>query len=376
MVNGLIVVILYIIISLVSLCIVRYQYLRFCRHNNQESNIKTENKISYLAIIFISFLFTILNVVSTRLSSVYGSDRSNYAYEFTGARSVNSIGLEFIFKVVKSFHGNIETVFYLTTFICMFLTLVAYKKSLKADYKVFMLLLTSESVIYTFTALKQCYACAFACLFFIFAIEDRTKKGAILSFICAGLAFIFHTSGAILFPIMIILRIKKLSAKKRMLLIALSITSIVFLQPILIVFNKVIGPIFPILSYKIELYMVQGNDNEGVSAIAFIKYLPVYYIALLGIVKRKYYSILIENYNRYLIVAIIGAGLVAYSVVSYWFSRFTGIFYLPIFIFYNLINSKSKIKSNGLINNIIVYGAGSVVLIRKILLIFINYGAF
>ena len=181
----------------------------------------------------------------------------------------------------------------------------------------------------------------------------------------------FHISGVLLFPLLILLR-QKISQNMTIIIIFMIVVITFALKPILLSLREVIGIFFPIYVMKINNYFIIGQHNQDASMISFIKYLPIYYIAILGIIKRKKYSFLIENYNKYLLLSIMAACLVAYSMVSYWFARFAGLFYLPIFLFYNLLNNRISSRTSCYFNNIIVYGVGIVIVIRKIILIFIN----
>lgn len=375
MVNGLLVVGFYILISFISLFLVRREDNRCLRKNKIQTNMIPGKKISYYTIFLISILFTLFNVFVTSISSGYGSDRLNYAYEFTGARSSTSIALDYIFEIVNRCGGSIRTVFYMTTFICVFLTLLAYKKSSRVNSNVFFLLLTSEWILFTLTALKQAYACAFACLFFVYSIEDMTRKGTFKAILCAVVASLFHISGLILFPILLLIKKKNMEKKALLVWLLVLVVGIACLKPLMLMVSNVIDGFMPIYANKIENYFLNdGNTVETASAFAFIKYLPVYFVTFLGFVYRKRCSSMIDGYNKFLFISALSSCLVAYSAVSYWFSRFTGIFYFPIFVLYNLVSSGFVNKKRKLFYDLVVYGGGIVVLIRKLILIFVNYG--
>ena len=215
MIKGIVVLITYIFISLISICLVYTDEIKY-------NKMKLKNRLSIFTILMVSLLFTFFNIFSTNIASEYGSDRINYAYEFTGVRSTGSIAMDFLFKIFKNFGGNIEIFFYFTTFTCVFLTLLAYRISKRTNYKVFILLLTSEWILFTITALKQTYACAFSCFFFIFLTEYENKKyGTIFIIAFAIIASMFHITGLILFPLIILTRIKKITEKELIILLIL-----------------------------------------------------------------------------------------------------------------------------------------------------------
>lgn len=366
--KGISVAALYMLISFISYVIVKYQYIKSEQNNRP--------KISWFYMVVISLMFTYLNWYSTGLSDVYGSDRINYMFEFSGKRSSNSLGLDCIFFITKNIGGNIENVFYVTTFLCVFIILLAYKISIYADYNFFALLLTGEVIINSFTSLKQSYACAFAYMFFVFALEGKSRKRMLLSLCFLVLSCIFHVAGAILIPVYILLLIKKYDVKKLTLCILMIVVLTIYMNPVLVSISDSIVDTFPVLAYKIRLYMVENYSTYEGSSMAFIKYMPIYYITMLGLVRRKRLVNKIENYNKYMLVSVVATSIIMYSSISYWFSRFTGMFYFPIFMFFILMNKESHNAFNKFIHSSIVYGVGMIILIRKIILIFINYGFF
>lgn len=375
MVNGLLVVGSYIMVSTLSLFLIRQESSSYFRKIRIQDNVHSKEKVSYYTIVLISAFFTLFNVFVTLISDGYGSDRLNYAYEFTGARSSTSVALDYIFKIVNRCGGSIKTVFYMTTFICVFVTLLAYKKSSRVNSNVFCLLLTSEWILFTLTALKQAYACALAYLFFVYAIEDMTRKGTFKAILCAGIASLFHISGLILFPVLLLIKKRNMKKKTLFVWMFLLVIGILAFEPLMLMMANIIDNFMPIYAQKIKNYFSEeGNIVDEASRFAFIKYLPIYYVTFLGFVYRKRYSMAIEGYNKFQFISTLSTCLVAYSMVSYWFSRFAGIFYFPIFVFYNLISSRIHNKKKKLLSDLIVYGGGTVVLLRKILLIFINYG--
>ena len=177
--NGIIVLFLYFLICIISSLFINADYKRY------RSNGRSKVKIKISSMIIIATLFSVLNwFITVYISNgVLGSDRLNYNVEFQGVRSVGSPGLQWIFDIVLRLGGDIYWVFYLTTFITCYLTLVAYRRSQMATPKFMVLLFVSEYIFFTFTGLKQAYAVAFSYLFFVNAIENKTLKGNVLCII-------------------------------------------------------------------------------------------------------------------------------------------------------------------------------------------------
>ena len=376
MINGILMMAIYGFVSFVSYLIIKQNYVIYV--NNGNNGGLKEKKLGTLRIIIISSLFTSLNWFATKILSnnFLGSDRLNYSIEFSGVRSVQSPGLQFVFDIVKKFGGDIYSIFYITTFITVFITLIAYRRSKLASPKLITLLLVSEYVFFSFTGLKQSYAASFSFLFFVNAIEDKTKKGFLLCVFDILLAIIFHSSGYILIPLLVILRIGREKKKRFYFITIVAVLSLVFLPNIMQFISARIGSFLPILSFKIEKYFgdVSGGLDNQWSAI--VKYFPFFYVSIWGIANRKRFKNTIENYDSFLLMSVIGSLMVFYSIFSYWFQRFRYSFFFPVFLLYDLIDRNEELKGNRIINNAIVIGGSFFVTTRKIILIFKNFGGF
>lgn len=368
--NWLISLLIYIGIGIISYFIIKKRYLIY-------QNLKTqEPKLKVIDMVFISILFVCYNMYLTNTHYSLSQDRSNYLVEFQGYRYVRSIGLQCVFDFVHLIGGDIYTVFYLTTFVCVFLTLFAYRKADFTDYRLFPLLLLSEWFFNTVTALKQCYACAFATLFFVYILKEKSIKNTLICTILAILAFLFHTSGAILFPILLVMNLKEMKDWKATCILILTFSATFVLKPILIIASNLLYGITPILSEKIYHYFVEGDPSGNVSFFTAIKWLPFYYIVFIGFVYRQKLKKEIYKYNHFLLITAVSSCLGLFSTYVYWFYRFLSLFFLPVFSYYILINSKLKRQENRILNNIVVYGVGGVVFVRWFILMYINYGGF
>ena len=376
MANGILLMVVYGLASTFSYWLIKRNYITYSE-NIDYGNPKAK-KLRIFSIIAISSLFTLINWFATTVlaNNVLGSDRLNYSIEYSGSRSVQSPGLQFIFDIVSKCGGDIYEVFYITTFLTVFITLIAYRRSKFTSPKLITLLLVSEYVFFSFTGLKQSYAAAFSFLFFVNAIEDKTKRGLILCVFDIVLAILFHSSGYILIPLLIILRIGRENKKKFYFITCAAVLCLVFLPNIMQFISSHVGSFLPILSFKIEKYF--GNISGGLDNqwSAIIKYISFFYISILGVLNRKRFKYVINEYDSLLLVAVIGSLVVLYSMFSYWFQRFRYSFYFPVFLLYDLIDRNEEFKGNRVINDVIVIGGSLLVTTRKILLIFKNFGAF
>ena len=335
-------------------------------------------KLSFISICLISGIYTWINWFSTIIISngVLGSDRLNYSIEFSGYRSALSDGLEFIFDMVHFIGGDIYVVLYFTTFISVFITLTAYRKSRLATPKVLLLIMLSEYIFFTFTGLKQAYSSAFACLFFVYAIEDQSKSATIKCLILIILSVLFHSSGFVLIPFMFLLRMKNTEERKYLVICLLSFVVVFFLPQILMVISKMAESAFPILTYKINKYFTEANNTLDNQWSAVFKYIPYFYVAVCAFFNRRVISTRVNQFGKLHLISIISSIIVFYSVFSYWFQRFRFVFIFPVFVLYGIIEQNEGLIGNRLINNSVVEGGTLVVTMRKIALIFINYGAF
>lgn len=374
MFDAIIVVITYFIVCSLSYKIIKFDYIKSKRMYNQCYNLP---KLRMVSIIAISSLFTFYNWFITFIIShnILGSDRTNYRVEFLGERSVGSTGLQFIFNIVKKMGGDIYSVIYLSTFICIFLTLIAYRKCKKTTPRFILLLFMSEYIFFIFTTLKQAYAAVFASLFFVNIIDGSTKKNDFLSFIEMILSIMFHSSGMILIPLFFIMKIKSKNKDYFSILTLMTIIFVIFLPQIMIIVNKVLGSFMPILSNKIEKYFILTNELSDNQWYAVFKYLPFGYIPLWAFFNRRYYSKFYHKFDSLLISSVIGGLIVMYSAYVYWFSRFRFSFIFPVYFMYDLIDNNTTYRSNKIINNMIVYGGTLIFTLRNVILIFIKYGA-
>lgn len=374
--NGILLMVVYGLVSIFSYWLIKHNYTSYLVAI--DSGKQRANKLKLSSIIIVAFLFTFVNWFATKILSnnILGSDRLNYSVEFSGLRSVLSPGLQFIFDIVKMAGGDIYLVFYLTTFITIFIILIAYRRSKLAGPKSIVLLLVSELVFFSFTGLKQSYAVAFSCLFFVNAIENKSKKGTIMCIIDVVLSILFHSTGYILVPLLVIIRSGKENKKRFYFIIAIAILSLVFLPNIAQFLNVRFGSYFPILSLKIKRYfgdVVAGADSRW---YVIFKYVPFFHITIWGAANRKRLKYVIEEYDQLLLIAVISSLLVIYSIYSYWFQRFRYTFYFPVFLLYELIDRKEKLKENRIINDTIVIGGTLWVNVRKTLLIFKDFSGF
>ena len=342
-------------------------------HSNREHRIAN---ISVISIVIISLLFTLYNYyITVQAQGSFGGDRLNYTAYFNGIRAFSNQGLGYVMQFVKNMGGSIYTVFYVTTFISILITLFAFRISEDYTPTALCLLLVSQYIMITFTALKQAYTNAFAGLFFLLLLSNNESKKK--NIICIGLiilAILFHPSGIILIPFYIFLRGEKKALTIAMFIISLLVIAI-FMQPIMNIAAGILRPVSPALSAHIGSYFGEAKTVvRETSPIAFVKGFPCYIIAFLGISRRNTFKGIISNYDNYLIISI--ACSFFYLVGSYtaWFFRFSYLMFLPTFTYFGLLMKNTTLSGNRIVYKIIVFLSMIVVTYREIALVYLNWG--
>jgi len=374
------------ILAYTIIWVLAYGIIRICYKKIKENTIQIngieicfddryKQKLSILAAIIISGLFTLFNIYVTMNSSGFSGDRQNYSYNFGGVRETPSFGLAMIINMIKQLGGNIQTLFYFTTFVCVFITLIAYRNSKYASPYSFFLLCLTQYFITTLTAIKQSYASALAVVFFVLILEHDTRKSKLLALLCAFIACLFHPTGYILFIIWIVIGMRKTKRRVATYFIFLLILGI-FLKQIMPLVASFVRPISSSLYSKImEYFGANGDLVEESSALAFLKGIPYYTIAIMGIVKRRIGKNEIEKYDNYLMVVGTGAFLYLISIYNVWFSRFVYLFSFISFVFLEKL-MRLMSKDHRLFLRIVIQGILFFVTYRFLFFVCFVHGAF
>lgn len=364
---------IYILIySIFGLCTVA-EYGTSLKYNSEK--VAIHRKMPWILILSFSIVCALFNYYSTSISAGMGSDRKNYLFDFNGFRSA-SVGLDIVFAIVKFFSGDIYTAFYLTTFLCCLITFYAYRKLPDADYNTILFLLSTNFVVFTFTGLKQCYACAFAALFFAFAFRERTKRNVIVCIILIIVASMFHSTGFILVPVYMFILFSPRKSGYINLTIILLILVAIFIQPISLVVARVVEGPFPQLASTITQYLGSessfGTQELNITALQGF---PFYILIVLGLLNRKMISKVEPRYDMYLVLAALGGLFYILSFFSYWMSRFSSIFFIPMGILYAM-NMKYMSRNNRLVISALIVVFELILTLRSYLLVYSLWGGF
>lgn len=353
-----------------------YSYTKLKYVNTSNIFFPTIN-YSVFDIVSFSFLLTVFNVVCSNLSErIYSwqGDRGNYFYSFTSQRDV-SLGINFLFDVVRFLNIDFLFFLYATTFVCSALSFYGLKKFKFFTINALLFIFFTDYFFQTFGQLKQCYTNAFSLMFFSVFFNSNSKLRDVICLVLALCASFFHTTGFILFPIFVALKIVEEKPKFFLhIIIALFFCLLIF-KPLLSFLANITASIIPSLSSKIFQYFFDetADMNDG-SYMTFIKGFPFYFITFLGFVRKKYLQMLIPNYENFLLISIIGSILYFFSIFSYWMFRFTSLFYVPIAVFFCLIVRYEKNLLDKYFEIITVFGILLIVRIRHIIISYINSG--
>jgi len=333
-------------------------------------------KMPIFTALVISSLFTLFNVYVTTHSVAIGSDRQNYILNFNGYRSTPSIGLRFVMDFVHLTGGDIQTLFYITTFVTTFITLIAYRLSKKANPYVFYLLCITQYFLGTLTALKQCYASAFAVLFLVFILEYNSQKSRLAAILCVTLSCLFHPAGYILIPIYIIVATEKRRKSIAPYIFILLVIGL-FFNKFMVAAAMLLRTTVPSLASKILEYFSESSNSvqENIN-YSFLKGIPYYIIVLIGLVRRRDLRERIEHYDDYLIIVGTGAFIYLVSIYNAWLVRFVYFFSFVSFTFFSQLLKTMEIKENIIILNIVVQISLILITYRFLYLVYKLYGGF
>ena len=372
----------YFIAVFLSVQIAAQRYRKMTRINGDreldgQGNIDASFKMTLTMAIVIALLFTLYNVIVTHLNVSISGDRQNYTLNFFGYRNSSSAGLMFLIGLIRKVSSRVETLYYVSTFITMLITMLAYRESDEATPKAILFLLTTQYVFFTFAGMKQCYANAFASLCIVLALRHKGIGDAIVSIILIALSMWFHPTGYLLIPLYIMIRIKK-TRRINTLFFLLMIVGVLFLEPLLLRAARLAAPFAPGVAVKIYDYFGE-TGNEALEAAGFmsaLKGIPFYIITLVGWIKRRELKDQIPNYENYLFLSGVISFIYVASVYNSWVNRLAYFLYLPVGIFFVQLMRNVSNENNYRIINASVIGINTLFTLLFVILVYMNYGGF
>lgn len=349
--------------------------LFICKEKSVKDSVYLHKKMPVWCIVVIALLFSLYNYVITTEAGMYGGDRTNYLANYLGYRSSESSALNAIMSFSRSLGLDYNIFLCLVTFINTAITLTAYRLSKDANPYAFYLLCLTQYFFISLTAIKQVFAFSLATVFFVLVTEYNTMRSRVTCIIIAIVASLFHTTGFILFPLFIVLT-RKIKIKGVLIFFSLLVLFMLFFGQIIRIIQKIVSPVIPSFGNKLQQYFADtGSSVEG-GGIHYIKGLPFYFIVGFGILARKRLVQLIDNYDKYLIIAGTGATLFAVSYYSYWFMRFIYLFIFSSVVFWTKISKKISNFNDRVLANFVVQGGFAVITFRLLYLVYSIYGGF
>lgn len=372
----------YLIAVFLSVQIAAQRYRRMNRLNDNREQVgqigvDPSYKMTMVMAIAIALLFTLYNVIVTHLNVSISGDRQNYTLNFFGYRNSSSAGLMFLIGLIRKVSSNVESLYYVSTFITMLVTMLAYRESNEATPKAILFLLTTQYVFFTFAGMKQCYTNAFASLCIVLALRNKGIRDTIMSIILIALSIWFHPTGYLLIPLYIMIRIRKTKWINTIFFL-LMIVGVLFLEPLLIRAARLVSPFAPIVTVKIYDYFGESG-NEALEAAGFmsaLKGIPFYIITLVGWIKRRELKDRIPNYENYLFLSGVISFIYVASVYNSWVNRLAYYLYLPVAIFFVQLMRNISNENNYRIINASVIGINVLFTLRFVVLVYMNYGGF
>lgn len=373
----------YTVIWLLSYAIICYSYKRrkqTAGSEGMDGHGRSRGNITIAAMICVSLLFVLYNYYATTTAMAVGGDRQNYTLNFLGRRETQSAGLAFLMRVVRQLGGSINGLYYFTTFSCLFVTLYAYRILEDTTPRTMLLFFLSQGVLSTLVNQKQAYTSAFAALTLALLLRNRDRKDDVFCIIAIAMSILFHPTGFILLPIYFIIKVPK-SRRTMLLFFAAILVLVVFLRPILALVGAGTSAIAPGLSAKIFSYIGEmGDDGSGLGESSIlatlVKGFPYYFIAFLGIMKRKKLVSRIDNYDNYLLISVVAASLYFLGVYNVWFTRFIYLFFVPLFTFFNLMMRHTAVAFNRRLEKCLLYSSLLIITYRYLYLVYALTGGF
>lgn len=326
-----------------------------------------------LLIAIYAVLFALLNLLCTKTSAAYGSDRVNYLTEYSGERK-SSVGLELVFYLFRFTTNNYLHLLLFTTFSCLLIVLIAHRLFEGGSWISLAFFFTTDFVFFTFTGLKQSYACALIALAFALLMKERTVRTTVVCFLLVGIAVLFHVASLVMIPLFVLCCFERIGKPFLIGGAVLMLLGVVFFTQI---GSFVLGVAQHVSPRFAELQTRYFSDLgwDWSSASVCLKGTPFYMLFGFGCYFRKKVGDKCALYDKYLIVLAAASALYLCSVHVYWMIRFGAFFYLPAAVFFGIL-FRNVSKKERIVLSVCTFGVSLVLLIRWVLAIYQNWGGF
>lgn len=320
------------------------------------------------------------------LSLQYGAevelDRVRYAGHYEGGYDVsyNSWGLNWYFEFCRSLGLGTEGMFQVFSTFCFLVILVSYNLSRQATPLALLLLLMSQCFVFCFSIIKQgiSESLVMVALVLLFNIVYQEKRSATVALMVAivlltGVAIIFHEAAYIMIPVLLMLAMWNNKAVRVVGYVGIAFGLVAF-GWLRSQYAAHIGNYSETLAEQSAAY-VQGPTVVK-NLLEAGKGIPMYIVAAVGVAGRKWMGEKIENYDRYLCLAVLCSAIYLVSVVVVWYARFAYYLLFPVYVFAAQMIKTSREEGR---RPWWLYGAVAVAIIlqvRNFILYFVNFGGF
>lgn len=304
--------------------------------NSSKYNKNQKLRISIICIIIFCCIMGYYSIICGKYP--YASDRKNFAFRFasdifSSTVKQESLGLYWIESFLHIFTYEPKVLFFVCSFLYLFLTLVAYNLYDDAEPFAILMIGLSPFLTYGFYMLKQ--AIAVALIAIAFAAYSKNKK--FLFVISTLLAICFHESAWLIVVVYLAFTLTKNKFLK-MLEYFILIVFLVFFEDINGLIIRTISIVIPNIGNQLSYYLDDSGNMIGSSNfLTILKGLPFYFITAFAFLKRKSLIDKIKNYDNYIFLCIFASFTFLLSSFMYWMFRFGLYCYFPIFIFSSLI---------------------------------------
>ena len=301
------------------------------------------------------------------------SDRWNYSYFFVNGRKSgsDSYGLAFIEYLLHFFTNDPAFLFFVITFLCVALTVIAYNSYSCHNPVMFLFLGSTQYFFYSFYQLKQAPANGFAALSIIAFMEKQWWR-CIINFM---FAVIFHESSLILLPLYVLL----LLAEKRAVQVLVCIIS-AFCLLWFDTASRLVVSLFmniPGFATQIQGYLdTAGSVATDINYLTVFKGFPFYFLCMFSCLKHSALSKKIKNYDRYIMICLFVSITSLASAYMYWTWRLGELLYFPVCCFAALIFRNLESHYEKWILFLGFFGVNLVITLRAICQYYFLYGGF
>jgi hypothetical protein len=331
-----------------------------------------ETRITLTAIVFLSILLGFYSTICSKVP--YSSDRGNYVTRFVNNWSDPwTAGLNLVADFLHLFTNDPNALFFLISFLCLFVTLLAYRMfNEEAEPQAILLMSLSTYCIYSFYLFKQAPSIAFAAL----SLAAVLKKKWLLGITCLTVAIAFHEAAFILLPLYIVL----IGAKNRWVRIlqyAVLILCVIFFSDASRIVSSFLDQWIPGLALELNNYLDEtGSIIQSSNYLTVLKGFPYYLITLYALWKRPILKGKIVNYDRFLVLCVFASCMIILSAFMYWMNRFAAYCYFPMFIFAALMMKECRYRGERQLFYLLVGGSLGLITLRYLYQIYFWYGGF